>query len=44
MQVMNVESYLFRALKAGLKNDTHCVQAFLASVSNRLYQAEKSDM
>ncbi|KAF8787808.1 Phosphatidylinositol 4-kinase alpha like protein [Argiope bruennichi] len=35
---------LCRALKAGLANDTHCVQAFLASVSNRLYQAEKSDM
>ncbi|XP_054723251.1 LOW QUALITY PROTEIN: phosphatidylinositol 4-kinase alpha-like, partial [Uloborus diversus] len=35
---------LCRALKAGLSNDTHCVQAFLASVSNRLYQAEKSDM
>ncbi|KFM76895.1 Phosphatidylinositol 4-kinase alpha, partial [Stegodyphus mimosarum] len=35
---------LCRALKAGLHNDTHCVQAFLASVSNRLYQAEKSDM
>lgn len=35
---------LCRALKAGLTNDTHCVQAFLASVSNRLYQAEKSDM
>ncbi|KAG8200239.1 hypothetical protein JTE90_025015 [Oedothorax gibbosus] len=35
---------LCKALKAGLTNDTHCVQAFLASVSNRLYQAEKSDM
>lgn len=35
---------LCRALKAGLKTDSHCVQAFLASVSNRLYQAEKSDM
>ena len=36
--------FLNRALKAGLSNDPHCVQAFLASVSNRLYQAEKSDM
>ncbi|XP_013774772.1 phosphatidylinositol 4-kinase alpha-like [Limulus polyphemus] len=35
---------LCRALRAGLAEDPTCVQAFLASVSNRLYQAEKSDM
>ncbi|CAM1325927.1 PI4KA (predicted) [Pycnogonum litorale] len=34
---------LCRALTAGLFMDAHCVQAFLASVSNRLYTAEKSD-
>ncbi|KAG1666136.1 Phosphatidylinositol 4-kinase alpha [Nymphon striatum] len=34
---------LCRALKAGLIVDPHCVQAFLASVSNRLYTAEKSE-
>ncbi|XP_060554504.1 phosphatidylinositol 4-kinase alpha-like isoform X3 [Ruditapes philippinarum] len=32
-----------RALKAGLKTDPQCVQAFLASISNRLYRAEMSD-
>ena len=32
------------ALKAGLSNDTHCIQAFIASVSNRLFQADKNDM
>ncbi|UYV78925.1 PI4KA [Cordylochernes scorpioides] len=35
---------LCRALRAGLETDSHCIQAFLASVSNRLFQAEKSDM
>ncbi|XP_052243319.1 phosphatidylinositol 4-kinase alpha-like isoform X4 [Dreissena polymorpha] len=32
-----------RALKAGQTVDPSCVQAFLASVSNRLYRAEMSD-
>ncbi|XP_046360282.2 phosphatidylinositol 4-kinase alpha-like isoform X1 [Haliotis rufescens] len=32
-----------RALKAGLQEDPDCVQAFLASLSNRLYRAEMSD-
>ncbi|KAL8613206.1 hypothetical protein ACOMHN_043015 [Nucella lapillus] len=32
-----------RALKAGLTADPDCVQAFLASISNRLYRAEMSD-
>src|SRR5581483_11423665 len=32
------------ALRSGLIVDEHCIQAFIASVSNRLYQAEKSDM
>nr|KAG5713260.1 hypothetical protein BaRGS_007787 [Batillaria attramentaria] len=32
-----------RALKAGLNADPDCVQAFLASISNRLYRAEMSD-
>ncbi|PVD31364.1 hypothetical protein C0Q70_06776 [Pomacea canaliculata] len=31
------------ALKAGLNVDADCVQAFLASISNRLYRAEMSD-
>jgi phosphatidylinositol 4-kinase len=31
------------ALRAGLSVDAHCIQATIASVSNRLYQAEKSD-
>ncbi|KAK7505986.1 hypothetical protein BaRGS_00002708 [Batillaria attramentaria] len=31
------------ALKAGLNADPDCVQAFLASISNRLYRAEMSD-
>lgn len=31
------------SLRAGLEDDQHCIQAFIASVSNRLYQAEKSD-
>uniref|UniRef100_T1J2J9 Thymidine kinase, cytosolic n=1 Tax=Strigamia maritima TaxID=126957 RepID=T1J2J9_STRMM len=34
---------LCRALKAGLTVDPNCVRAFLASVSNRLFMAEKSD-
>ncbi|GAB6030041.1 hypothetical protein CHUAL_005725 [Chamberlinius hualienensis] len=34
---------LCRALKAGLTVDSDCVKAFLASVSNRLFIAEKSD-
>ncbi|XP_064651813.1 phosphatidylinositol 4-kinase alpha-like isoform X3 [Lineus longissimus] len=32
-----------RALKSGLKVDPDCVQAFLASLSNRCYTAEMSD-
>ncbi|KAL4223436.1 Phosphatidylinositol 4-kinase alpha [Mactra antiquata] len=32
-----------RALRAGLSSDPQCVQAFLASISNRLYRAEMSD-
>lgn len=31
------------ALKAGMQVDPNCVQAFLASVSNRLFMAENSD-
>ncbi|XP_077996530.1 phosphatidylinositol 4-kinase alpha-like [Glandiceps talaboti] len=34
---------LCRSLKAGLQENSDCVQAFLASVSNRLYTAETSD-
>ena len=34
---------LLRSLKAGLSVDIDCVQAFLASLSNRLYTAETSD-
>ncbi|KAL5017409.1 hypothetical protein ScPMuIL_006998 [Solemya velum] len=37
--IMNV----CRALKSGLEVDADCVQAFLASISNRLYRAEMSD-
>ena len=33
----------YRALEAGLEVDPECVQAFLASLSNRLYTAEMSD-
>jgi len=33
---------LCKALKAGMKNDKDCVKAFIASVSNRLYTADKS--
>ncbi|KAK3587139.1 hypothetical protein CHS0354_006780 [Potamilus streckersoni] len=32
-----------RAVKAGLQIDNDCIQAFLASISNRLYRAEMSD-
>ncbi|XP_052799861.1 phosphatidylinositol 4-kinase alpha-like isoform X2 [Mya arenaria] len=32
-----------RALKSGLTVEPQCVQAFLASISNRLYRAEMSD-
>lgn len=34
---------LSRCLRAALKNDKHCVKALIASMSNRLYQAEKSE-
>nr|XP_006818688.1 PREDICTED: phosphatidylinositol 4-kinase alpha-like [Saccoglossus kowalevskii] len=34
---------LCRSLKAGLHESSDCVQAFLASVSNRLYTAETSE-
>ena len=33
---------LSKALKAGIKTDRDCVKAFIASVSNRLYTADKS--
>jgi len=33
---------LCKALKAGMQNDKDCVKAFIASVSNRLYTADKS--
>lgn len=33
----------FRALKSGQAIDENCVQAFLASVANRLYISESSD-
>lgn len=29
-------------LRCGLENDSHCIQATVASISNQLYQAEKS--
>jgi phosphatidylinositol 4-kinase len=32
---------LCSSLKAGLSMDPNCVQAFLASVSNRVFMAEK---
>ncbi|RWS14888.1 phosphatidylinositol 4 kinase-like protein [Dinothrombium tinctorium] len=32
------------ALRSGLTVDPHCIQAFIASISNRMFQAEKSDM
>ncbi|KAK8766666.1 hypothetical protein V5799_006551 [Amblyomma americanum] len=35
---------LCRALRVGLQQDPECVQAFLASVSIRLYQAESKDL
>lgn len=35
---------LSRCLRASLKNDQHCVQALIASMSNRLYQAEKNEI
>ena len=31
-----------QALKAGIKTDQDCVKAFIASVSNRMYTADKS--
>lgn len=34
---------LSRCLRASLINDPHCVKALIASMSNRLYQAEKSE-
>ena len=36
-------AFVPRALKAGLSADPDCIQAFLASISNRLYRAEMSD-
>ena len=36
-------SFHFRALKSGQTIDENCVQAFLASVANRLYISESSD-
>lgn len=35
---------LCRALRVGLQQDPECVQAFLASVSIKLYQAENKDL
>ncbi len=32
---------LFRVLKVGLKYDVHLVEAFIASVANRLYSADE---
>lgn len=34
---------LSRCLRSCLQNDKHCVKAMIASMSNRLYQAEKSE-
>lgn len=34
---------LTRCLRISLKNDHNCVKALIATMSNRLYQAEKSD-
>lgn len=34
---------LSRCLRAALKTDVNCVKALIASMSNRLYQAEKSE-
>lgn len=34
---------LSRCLRASLINDPHCVKALIASMSNRLYQAEKGE-
>lgn len=34
---------LSRCLRASLETDKHCVKALIASMSNRLYQAEKSE-
>ncbi|RWS26434.1 phosphatidylinositol 4 kinase-like protein, partial [Leptotrombidium deliense] len=31
------------ALRSGLTVDAHCIQAFIAAISNRMFQAEKSD-
>ena len=31
------------ALRSGVQLDQHCIQAFIASVSNRLYQIDKKD-
>ena len=35
--------FCFRALKSGQAIEENCVQAFLASVANRLYISESSD-
>lgn len=41
--ILPVYLLLYRALKACLEVDEDCVQAFMASISNRLYRAEMSD-
>ena len=42
-QQLYLSNHRSRSLKSGQTADEHCVQAFLSSVSNRLYIAEKSD-
>ena len=43
MITMYLECFVFRALTSGQTIDENCVQAFLASVANRLYISESSD-